>query len=96
MYSCLLLLPPSTPTSSLSAIESLRTLDFEWNVSTDLIHQCAIERECSREASQNARPGMIKRTQFTFSVHALLAHSRLRRVYHRHHYLPSHACQGLF
>ncbi|KAJ8581141.1 hypothetical protein M405DRAFT_868931 [Rhizopogon salebrosus TDB-379] len=38
------------------AIESLRTPDFKWNASTDLIHQCAIEREYSREASQNARP----------------------------------------
>jgi hypothetical protein len=84
MYSCLLLLPPSTLTTSLSSIESLRTPDFKRNASTDLIRQRAVERERSREASQNACPGMIKRTQFTFSVDTLLAHSRLRRVYYRY------------
>jgi GATA-binding protein len=68
MYSCLSLLPPSALTSSLSAIESLEAPDFKRNASTDLIRQRAVERERSREASQNARPGMIKRMQFTFSV----------------------------
>ena len=33
-----------------------------------MIRQRAVERERSREASQNARPGIIKRMQFTFSV----------------------------
>ena len=54
--------------SSLSAIESLEAPDFKRNASTDLIRQRAVERERSREASQNARPGTIKRMQFTFSV----------------------------
>jgi hypothetical protein len=39
---------------SFSAIESLEALDFKWNISTDLIRQRAVERERSREASQNA------------------------------------------
>ncbi|OJA08906.1 hypothetical protein AZE42_09173, partial [Rhizopogon vesiculosus] len=50
------------------AIESLEAPDFKRNASTDLIRQRAVERERSREASQNARPGMIKRMQFTFSI----------------------------
>ncbi|KAG0697485.1 hypothetical protein DFH29DRAFT_984242 [Suillus ampliporus] len=52
------------------AIESLEAPDFKRNASTDLIRQRAVERERSREASQNARPGTIKRMQFTFSVDA--------------------------
>jgi hypothetical protein len=53
-----------------SAIESLEAPDFKRNASTDLIRQRAVERERSREASQNARPGTIKRMQFTFSIDA--------------------------
>ncbi|KAG1813474.1 hypothetical protein EV424DRAFT_1326546 [Suillus variegatus] len=52
------------------AIESLEAPDFKRNASTDLIRQRAVERERSREASQNARPGTIKRMQFTFSIDA--------------------------
>ncbi|KAI6025484.1 hypothetical protein EDC04DRAFT_2573818 [Pisolithus marmoratus] len=50
------------------SIEELEAPDFKRNASTDLICQRAAERERSREASQNAKPGTIKRMQFTFSV----------------------------
>ncbi|KAI6102779.1 hypothetical protein F5141DRAFT_1008162 [Pisolithus sp. B1] len=50
------------------SIEELEAPDFKRNASTDLIRQRAVERERSREASQNAKPGTIKRMQFTFSV----------------------------
>ncbi|KAI5999944.1 hypothetical protein EDD15DRAFT_2160144 [Pisolithus albus] len=50
------------------SIEELEAPDFKRNASTDLICQRAVERERSREASQNAKPGTIKRMQFTFSV----------------------------
>jgi hypothetical protein len=36
--------------------QSLEAPDFKRNTSAGVIRQC----ECSREASQNARPGMIK------------------------------------
>ncbi|KAG6330886.1 hypothetical protein ID866_8204 [Astraeus odoratus] len=50
------------------SIEELEAPDFKRNASTDLICQRAVERERSREASQNAKPGTIKRMQFTFSI----------------------------
>ncbi|KAL4077368.1 hypothetical protein J3A83DRAFT_4388805 [Scleroderma citrinum] len=50
------------------SIEELEAPDFKRNASTDLIRQRAVERERSREASQNAKPGTIKRMQFTFSI----------------------------
>ncbi|KAE9401777.1 hypothetical protein BT96DRAFT_593949 [Gymnopus androsaceus JB14] len=50
------------------SIEELEAPDFKRNHSTDIIRQRAVEKERSREASQNARPGTIKRMQFTFSV----------------------------
>ncbi|KAJ8583413.1 hypothetical protein M405DRAFT_828681 [Rhizopogon salebrosus TDB-379] len=50
------------------AIESLEASSFNRNTSTDLSRQRAVEHECSREASQNACPGMIKRMQFAFST----------------------------
>ncbi|KAF8991295.1 hypothetical protein BDQ17DRAFT_1433165 [Cyathus striatus] len=50
------------------SIEELEAPDFKRNHSTDLIRQRAVEKERSREASQNAKPGTIKRMQFTFSV----------------------------
>ncbi|KAH0833816.1 hypothetical protein J3R83DRAFT_10977 [Lanmaoa asiatica] len=50
------------------SIEELEAPDYKRNASTDLIRQRAVERERSREASQNAKPGTIKRMQFTFSV----------------------------
>jgi hypothetical protein len=68
MHSCLPLLPPLTLILSLSAIESLEAPGFNRNTSTDLSRQRAVEHERSREASQNACPGMIKRMQFAFST----------------------------
>ncbi|KAH9476806.1 GATA-binding factor 1-A [Psilocybe cubensis] len=50
------------------SIEELEAPDFKRNHSTDMIRQRAVEKERSREASQNAQPGTIKRMQFTFSV----------------------------
>ncbi|EIW76948.1 hypothetical protein CONPUDRAFT_110709 [Coniophora puteana RWD-64-598 SS2] len=50
------------------SIEELGAPDFKRNASSDLIRQRAAEKERSREASQNAKPGTIKRMQFTFSV----------------------------
>ncbi|KIK66450.1 hypothetical protein GYMLUDRAFT_239399 [Collybiopsis luxurians FD-317 M1] len=50
------------------SIEELEAPDFRRNHSTDMIRQRAVEKERSREASQNAKPGTIKRMQFTFSV----------------------------
>jgi len=41
---------------------------FKRNHSTDIIRQRAAEKERSREANVNGRPGTIKRMQFTFSV----------------------------
>ncbi|KAI0026481.1 hypothetical protein K488DRAFT_21763, partial [Vararia minispora EC-137] len=49
-------------------IEELEAPGFRRNASTEMIRQRAAEKERSREASQNARPGTIKRMQFTFSV----------------------------
>ncbi|TFK68798.1 hypothetical protein BDN72DRAFT_897854 [Pluteus cervinus] len=50
------------------SIEELEAPDYRRNPSTEMIRQRAVEKERSREASQNARPGTIKRMQFTFSV----------------------------
>ncbi|KAF8637749.1 hypothetical protein AX17_002607 [Amanita inopinata Kibby_2008] len=50
------------------SIEELGAPDFKHNHSADLIRQRAAEKERNREASQNAKPGTIKRMQFTFSV----------------------------
>ncbi|KAF8651076.1 hypothetical protein AX16_004938 [Volvariella volvacea WC 439] len=50
------------------SIEELEAPDFKRNHSTEMIRQRAAEKERSREASQNAKPGTIKRMQFTFSV----------------------------
>ncbi|KAG1810156.1 uncharacterized protein HD556DRAFT_1435872 [Suillus plorans] len=50
-------------------------------LSTNLIHQRAVERERSQEASQNAQPGTIKRMQFTFSIDAPPAHSLQLHLY---------------
>ncbi|EGN92304.1 hypothetical protein SERLA73DRAFT_65990, partial [Serpula lacrymans var. lacrymans S7.3] len=50
------------------SIEELEAPDFKRNASSDLLRQRAVEKERSREASQNAKPGTIKRMQFTFSV----------------------------
>lgn len=50
------------------AIEDLEAPDFKHSHSSELIRQRAVEKERSREASQNAKPGTIKRMQFTFSV----------------------------
>ncbi|KAF9004998.1 hypothetical protein BDQ17DRAFT_1353603 [Cyathus striatus] len=49
------------------SIEELKAPDFKRNHSTDLIRQRAVEKECSREASQNAKLGTIKCMQFTLS-----------------------------
>lgn len=53
------------------SIEELEAPDFKRNHSTDMIRQRAVEKERNREASQNAKPGTIKRMQFTFSVDQL-------------------------
>ncbi|KZT21346.1 hypothetical protein NEOLEDRAFT_1073641 [Neolentinus lepideus HHB14362 ss-1] len=50
------------------SIEELSAPGFRRNQSTDLIQQRAVEKERQREATQNAKPGVIKRMQFTFSV----------------------------
>ncbi|EEB94569.1 hypothetical protein MPER_06596 [Moniliophthora perniciosa FA553] len=50
------------------SIEELEAPDFKRSSSSDMIRLRAEERERSREASQNAKPGTIKRMQFTFSV----------------------------
>jgi GATA-binding protein len=50
------------------SIEELEAPDFKRNHSTDMIQQRAVEKERNREASQNAKPGTIKRMQFTFSI----------------------------
>ncbi|KAH7923014.1 hypothetical protein BV22DRAFT_1036849 [Leucogyrophana mollusca] len=50
------------------SIEELEAPDFKRNASSELIRQRAVEKERSREASQNAKPGTIKRMQFTFSI----------------------------
>ncbi|TFK48174.1 hypothetical protein OE88DRAFT_1714090 [Heliocybe sulcata] len=50
------------------SIEELQAPGFRRNQSTDLIQQRAVEKERQREATQNAKPGTIKRMQFTFSV----------------------------
>ncbi|KII90088.1 hypothetical protein PLICRDRAFT_174876 [Plicaturopsis crispa FD-325 SS-3] len=50
------------------SIEELEAPDFKRNHSTDMIRQRAVEKERNREASQNAKPGTIKRMQFTFSI----------------------------
>ncbi|PBK68325.1 hypothetical protein ARMSODRAFT_1019894 [Armillaria solidipes] len=49
-------------------IEELVAPDFKSSHSIEIIRQRAQEKECSREASQNAKPGTIKCMQFTFSV----------------------------
>ena len=53
---------------SFSSIEELEAPGFKRNHSTDIIRQRAAEKERSREANLNGRPGTIKRMQFTFSV----------------------------
>ncbi|KAI9507942.1 hypothetical protein F5148DRAFT_980619 [Russula earlei] len=50
------------------SIEELEAPGFRRNHSTDIIRQRAAEKERSREANVNGRPGTIKRMQFTFSV----------------------------
>ncbi|KAG7087835.1 hypothetical protein E1B28_013773 [Marasmius oreades] len=50
------------------SIEELEAPDFKRSLSTEILRQRAEERERNREASQNAKPGTIKRMQFTFSV----------------------------
>ncbi|KAH7906241.1 hypothetical protein BJ138DRAFT_990200, partial [Hygrophoropsis aurantiaca] len=50
------------------SIEELEAPDFKRNASSELIRQRAAEKERNREASQNAKPGTIKRMQFTFSI----------------------------
>ena len=50
------------------SIEELEAPGFKRNHSTDIIKQRAAEKERSREANLNGRPGTIKRMQFTFSV----------------------------
>ncbi len=50
------------------SIEELDAPDYRRNPSTEMIRQRAVEKERSQEASQNARPGTVKRMQFTFSV----------------------------
>jgi GATA-binding protein len=50
------------------SIEELEAPGFKRNHSTDIIRQRAAEKERSREANINGRPGTIKRMQFTFSV----------------------------
>ncbi|KAI0063008.1 hypothetical protein BV25DRAFT_1803048 [Artomyces pyxidatus] len=50
------------------SIEELEAPGFKRNHSTDIIRQRAAEKERTREANQNGRPGTIKRMQFTFSV----------------------------
>lgn len=50
------------------SIEELEAPGFRRNHSTDIIRQRAAEKERSREANINGRPGTIKRMQFTFSV----------------------------
>lgn len=50
------------------SIEELQAPDFKRNHSSDLLRKRAAEKERSREASQNAKPGTIDRMQFTFSV----------------------------
>ncbi|KAF9449688.1 hypothetical protein P691DRAFT_790635 [Macrolepiota fuliginosa MF-IS2] len=48
------------------SIEELEAPDFKRTTSSDIIRQRAVEKERYRE--QNAKPGTIKRMQFTFSV----------------------------
>jgi GATA-binding protein len=62
----LTLIPPA-PTDFRSIAE-LEAPGFRRNTSTDMIQQRAVEKERNREASQNARPGTIKRNTFTFAV----------------------------
>ncbi|KAF9235283.1 hypothetical protein BU15DRAFT_78114 [Melanogaster broomeanus] len=50
------------------SIEELEAPDFRHNASTDLVRQCAAEKERNREASQHAKPRTIKHMQFTFSL----------------------------
>ena len=57
-----------SPISPTRSIEELEAPDYKHTPSADLIRQRAAEKERSREASQNAKPGTIKRMQFTFSV----------------------------
>ncbi|KAK0421487.1 hypothetical protein EV421DRAFT_1917593 [Armillaria borealis] len=49
-------------------IEELAAPDVKSSHSIEIIRQRAEEKERSREASQNVKPGTIKRMQFTFSV----------------------------
>jgi hypothetical protein len=63
-----LLSPCPPPHQSIRSIEELEAPGFKHNHSTDIIRQRAAEKERSREANVNARPGTIKRMQFTFSV----------------------------
>ncbi|KAF8991417.1 hypothetical protein BDQ17DRAFT_1370783 [Cyathus striatus] len=51
-----------------STRKKLEAPNFKCNNSTNLICQCAVKKECSCEASQNAKLGTIKHMQFTLSV----------------------------
>ncbi|KAK2462482.1 hypothetical protein APHAL10511_005452 [Amanita phalloides] len=50
------------------SIEELEVPDYRHSHSAEIIRLRAAEKERSREASQSAKPGTIKRMQFTFSV----------------------------
>ncbi|KAF7343896.1 Transcription factor [Mycena venus] len=54
-----------TPTLPRRSIEELPAPDFKRNPSTDLIRQRAVEKECTREASQHTPDHIIQRMQFT-------------------------------
>ncbi|KXN82399.1 Box A-binding factor, partial [Leucoagaricus sp. SymC.cos] len=53
------------------SIEELEAPDYKRTSSSDMIRQRAVEKERYRE--QNAKPGTIKRMQFTFSIDQPLA-----------------------
>jgi len=66
---CHAFVPPLyLPFTCSRSIEELEAPGFKRNHSTDIIKQRAAEKERSREANLNGRPGTIKRMQFTFSV----------------------------
>ncbi|KAL0573442.1 hypothetical protein V5O48_008515 [Marasmius crinis-equi] len=50
------------------SIEELEAPDFRRNPSSEMIRQRAEERERTREANRDTKPGIIQRMQFTFSV----------------------------
>ncbi|KAK0463137.1 uncharacterized protein EV420DRAFT_1639222 [Desarmillaria tabescens] len=51
-----------------SSIEELAAPVFKSSHLIEIFCQRVEEKECSREASQNAKPGTIKRMQLTFSI----------------------------